>query len=123
MHANVALDISSEARADRGQWLLEWANGADGEEGWKGRRGGVGWVGAGLRVSSRGDFGNEAKLKKGWRRMGRYIETESGAGRRNENRDGHYCAPVCDSLSARGNIRSRTISHLGTKLAESGEGT
>lgn len=42
MHANVALDISSEARADRGQWLLEWANGADGEEGWKGRRGGVG---------------------------------------------------------------------------------
>lgn len=119
MHANVALDISSEARADRGQWLLEWANGADGEVGRKGRRGG----GAGLPVSSRGDFGNEAKLKKGWRRMGRYIETESGTGRRNENRDGHYCAPVCDSLSARGNIRSRTISHLGTKLAESGEGT
>lgn len=78
---------------------------------------------AGFRDPSRWDFGNEAKLKKGWRRMGRYIETEQGTGRRNENRDGHYCAPVCDSLSARGNIRSRTISHLGTKAAESGEGT
>lgn len=43
--------------------------------------------------------------------------------RHNENKDGQYYAPVCNSLSASGNIRSWTISHLGTKLAESGERT
>lgn len=122
MHANVALDISSEARADRGQWLLEWANG-----GLMGRRDGGRWERRGrllgFRVASRGDLGNEAKLKNGQRRMGRDTETEGESARRNENRDGHYCAPVCDSLSASGNIRSRTIRHLGTKLAESGERT
>lgn len=33
MHANVALDISGEARADRGQWLLDWVNGGGWGEG------------------------------------------------------------------------------------------
>lgn len=103
MHANVALDISGEARADRGQWLLEWAS-----RGRTGRRDGGGGSESGWlldsRVASQWDLGNEAKLKNGSRRTGRFTGTQRGSAMRNENRDGHYCAPVCDSLSEGGNI-------------------
>lgn len=81
MHANVALDISSEARADRGQWLLEWATGADGEEGWKRVKRKWWWWGVACWVSScrAGGLRQRGKIEKGMAKDGEvYRDRERG---------------------------------------------